>query len=113
MMGRPNKVEPKLFYHGLSLDRRIGQDHSLRKVKKFIDFTFARKEVESLYGKNGNESIDPAVVLKLMFLLFYENIKSERALASQLSLRLDWLWFCDYDIDDVTPNHSVIFKARN
>jgi transposase len=113
MMGKPNKVEPKLFYHGLSLDRRIPQDHPLRKVKKFIDFTFVRTEVKGLYGKNGNESIDPVVVLKLIFLLFYENIKSERALASQLPLRLDWLWFCDYDIDDVTPNHSVISKARS
>lgn len=112
MMGKPNKVEPKLFYHGLSLDRRIPQDHPLRKVKKFIDFTFVRKEVERLYGKNGNESIDPAVVLKLMFLLFYENIKSERALASQLPLRLDWLWFCDYDLDEETPDHSVLSKAR-
>ena len=113
MMGKPNKVEPKLFYHGLSLERRIGQDHPLRKVKKLIDFTFVRKEVECLYGKNGNESADPAVVMKLMFLLFYEDIKSERSLASQLPLRLDWLWFCDYDIDDVTPNHSVISKARS
>jgi transposase len=113
MMGKPNTIEPKLFYHGLSLDRRIGQDHPLRKVKKLIDFTFVRKEVECLYGKNGNESVDPAVVLKLIFLLFYEDIKSERALAFQLPLRLDWLWFCDYDIDDVTPNHSVISKARS
>ena len=113
MMGKPNKVEPKLFYHGLSLDRRIPQDHPLRKVKKFIDFTFVRADVEGLYGKNGNESIDPAIILKLIFLLFYENVKSERALASQLPLRLDWLWFCDYDIDDATPNHSVISKARS
>jgi len=46
----------------------------------------------------------------MMFLLFYENIKSERHLASRLPLRLDWLWFCDYDIDDSTPNHSVISR---
>jgi transposase len=113
MMGKPNKIEPKLFYHGLSLERRIPQNHPLRVIKKLIDFTFARTEVEELYGRNGNESIDPAVILKLMFLLFYENVKSERSLASQLPLRLDWLWFCDYDIDDETPNHSVISKARS
>ena len=47
-----------------------------------------------------------------MFLLFYENIKSERALMQQLPLRLDWLWFCGYDLDDSTPNHSVLSKAR-
>ena len=113
MMGKVNKLEPKLFYHGISLERRIPKDHPLRKIKQLIDFTFVRSQVEDLYGKNGNESIDPATILKMMLLLFYENIKSERQLASQLPLRLDWLWFCDYDIDDPTPNHSVISKARS
>jgi transposase len=112
MMGKANKLEPKLFYHGVSLERRIPNDHPLRKIKQHIDFTFVRSQVEELYGKNGNESIDPVIILKMMLLLFYENIKSERHLASQLPLRLDWLWFCDYDIDDPTPNHSVISKAR-
>ena len=94
------------------MEQRVHEDHPLRKIKKLIDFYFIRSEVEDLYGYNGNQSIDPAVILKLMFLLFYENIKSERALADQLPARLDWLWFCDYDIDDKTPNHSVISKAR-
>ncbi len=112
MMGKPKRTEPKLFYHGLSLERRMPKDHTLRKIKERIDFTFVRSEVKHLYGQKGHESVDPCVILKLMFLLFYENIKSERALASQLPLRLDWLWFCDYDIDQPTPNHSVLSKAR-
>lgn len=112
MMGKPKKAEPKLFYHGLSLEKRMPQDHPLRKIKEVIDFTFVRSAVKGLYGQNGNESVDPSVILKLMFLLFYENIKSERALASQLPLRLDCLWFCDYDIDQPIPNHSVLSKAR-
>ncbi len=112
MLGKPNQLHPKLFYNSFSLEQRVHEDHPLRKVKNMIDFSFIRSEVKDLYGYNGNQSIDPAVILKLMFLLFYENIKSERALANQLPARLDWLWFCDYDIDDKTPNHSVISKAR-
>ena len=113
MLGKPNQLQPKLFYSSFSLEQRIHKDHPLRKIKNSIDFSFIRSEVKDLYGYNGNQSIDPAVILKLMFLLFYENIKSERALANQLPVRLDWLWFCDYDIDDKTPNHSsVISKAR-
>ena len=50
--------------------------------------------------------------LKLYFLLFYENVASERALMAQLPLRLDWLWFCGYDLDEPTPDHSVLSKAR-
>ncbi len=112
MMGKPNQLEPKLFYHGISLDRRMPKDHPLRKIEQFVDFNFIRSKVADLYGTRGNESVDPAVILKLMFLLFYENIKSERALTRQLSLRMDWLWFCGYDLDEKTPDHSVISKAR-
>ena len=112
MLGKANQLEPKLFYHGVSLERRIGPDHPLRKIKKLIDFNFIRSQVKDLYGEKGNQSVDPAVILKLIFLLFYENIKSERLLMRQLPLRMDWLWFCDYDIDDTTPNHSVLSKAR-
>ena len=112
MMGKPNQLKPKLFYHGVSLDRRMPQEHPLRKIKQLVDFNFIRSKVANLYGTRGNESVDPAVILKLMFLLFYENIKSERALTSQFPLRLDWLWFCCYDLDEKTPDHSVISKAR-
>ena len=30
-----------------------------------------------------------------------------------LPMRLDWLWFLDYDLDSEIPNHSVLSKARN
>jgi transposase len=112
MMGQAQQLQPKLFYTDFSLERRISCDHPLRKIKQLIDFDFVRAEVGQLYGTVGNPSVDPAVILKLMFLLFYENVKSERALMSQLPLRLDWLWFCGYDLEDSTPNHSVISKAR-
>jgi transposase len=112
MMSKPQQCEPKLFYHGFSLASRLSQDHPLRKIQRLVDFRFVRSQVEHLYGRNGQVSVDPAVLLKLMFLMFYENIKSERALMAQLPLRLDWLWFCEYDLDDRTPDHSVLSKAR-
>ena len=112
MMGKQKQIEPKLFYHGVSLGRRIPQNHPLRKIDQIVDFKFIRSKVADLYGTCGNTSVDPAVILKMMFLAFYENVRSERALMSQLPLRLDWLWFCGYDIDDQTPDHSVISKAR-
>lgn len=112
MMGKSRKSQAKLFYHNVSLERRVPKEHPLRKINQLVDFDFIRSHVSDLYGTNGNQSVDPAVILKLMFLLFYENIKSERALMRQLPLRLDWLWFCDYDLDEDTPDHSVLSKAR-
>jgi transposase len=112
MLGRRKRLEPKLFYTGLSLDSRIPDDHPLRRIRQVVDFDFVRAEVADLYGGKGNPSIDPAVLLKLMVVLFLENVSSERALMQQMAYRMDWLWFCGYDVDEAVPNHSVLSKAR-
>ena len=77
-----------------------------------MDFSFVRAEVAALYGANGNESVDPAVILKMMFLLFFDNVASERELMRIIPERLDYLWFLGYGLDDAIPDHSVLSKAR-
>jgi hypothetical protein len=57
-------------------------------------FDWIRPEAGDLYGYNGNESVDPVVILRLHFLLFFENVPSARLLMERLPERLDWLWFC-------------------
>jgi transposase/uncharacterized protein (UPF0179 family) len=113
MMGRQPKVQKKLFYSRFNLDQRVPQNHILRKITNYIDFDFIYKEVQDAYGVNGNVSVPPPVILKMMFLLIFYNVRSERELMATMPMRLDWLWFLDYDIDDQIPNHSVLSKARN
>lgn len=112
MMGRPQEAAAKLFYTGFTLEERVRADNPLRAIRAAIDFDFIRPLVRPLYGVRGNESIDPALLLKMMFLLFYEQVPSERALMARLSERLDWLWFCGLDLESGIPDHSVISKAR-
>ena len=112
MMGQRQRIETKLFYTNLSLDFRVRPDNPLRQVKALIDFDFVRAIVKPLYGRRGNPSVDPALLMKLMLLLILENVSSERELMDRMSERLDWMWFCGYDWDDTIHNHSVISKAR-
>lgn len=112
MMGQRQRIETKLFYSNLSLDSRVRADNPLRQVKAVIDFDFVREIVRPLYGRRGNPSVDPALLMKLMLLLILENVASERELMDRMSERLDWMWFCGYDWDDTIHNHSVISKAR-
>src|SRR5438552_9954940 len=111
MMGQ-HKSEPQLFNYAVNLDKRLRANHPLRQVKAAIDFSFAREEVAHCYGRNGNESVPPEVILKMMFLLFFDDIKSERELMEVIGERLDYLWFLDYGLDDQVPDHSVLSKAR-
>lgn len=111
MMGE-HQGQAALFSYEVDLERRVRKDHPLRRVAAAIDFTFARAAVAHTYGDRGNVSVDPAILLKLMFLLFHENVASERELMRRLPERLDWLWFLGYGLDDEAPHHSVLSKAR-
>jgi len=112
MMGYQKNPQSKLFHYGVNLEQRVPQDHILRKIKKKIDFDFIYKEVKDTYGENGNVSVPPPVILKMMLLLVLYNVRSERELINTIPMRLDWLWFLGYDLDDEIPNHSVLSKAR-
>ena len=113
MMGHQSKVQNKLFYTGVNLEKRIRKDHLLRAVDKLVDFDFIYKQVEDRYGIKGNVSVPPPVILKLMLLLIFYNVRSERELMDTIPERLDWLWFLGYDVDDDIPDHSVLSKARS
>src|SRR3989337_1911798 len=112
MMSYEDPPQSKLFYMGINIDKRIRKNHPLRKIEELIDFDFIYNEVKDKYGYNGNESIPPPVILKLMLLLVLYNVRSERELMDTLSERLDWLWFLGFDLDTEIPNHSVLSKAR-
>ena len=111
MMGL-QKEQKELFSYQIDLDRRVRPENPLRKIRDLVDFTFARGEVKDNYGYNGNESVDPAVIMKMMFLLFYNDVASERELMRTIPERLDYMWFLGYGLDDDVPNHSVLSKAR-
>ncbi len=89
MMGRQPAPQPKLFYTRLNLEKRIRQDHILRKISRLIDFDFIYKQVEDTYGTNGNVSVPPPVILKMMLLLVLYNVRSERELMQTIPERLD------------------------
>jgi transposase len=112
MVGRQSDIQKKLFYPCLSIEKRIRKDHILRKIARHIDFDFIYKQVEDKYGSKGNVSVPPPVILKMMLLLIFYNVRSERELMQTIPERLDWLWFLGYDLDDDIPNHSVLSKAR-
>ena len=112
MMGRENPPQASLFYMGINLERRVRSDHVLRKVARLVDFEFIYGEVKESYGYNGNVSVPPPMILKLMLLLVLYNVRSERELMATLPERLDWLWFLGLDLDCAIPNHSVVSKAR-
>jgi len=111
MMGLQS-AQKELFSFSVDLDQRVPNTHPLRKIREMVGFGFVREKTACFYGHKGNESVDPCVIMKLMFLLFYDDISSERELMRMLPYRLDYLWFLDFNLDESIPDHSVLSKAR-
>ena len=113
MMKRETPSQSALFYYAVNLEDRIPPDHELRQVSSVLNLDFVYEQVKDKYGHNGNESVPPPVILKLMLLLIFYNVRSERELMRTLPYRMDWLWFLGFGLDAVIPNHSVLSKARS
>lgn len=110
MLGVKQK-ESKLFYN-FSLSSHIPKDHFLRRVEEAVDFSFIYKLAKPYYSNVGQPGIDPVVLLKMMLIGYFYDITSERKLAQELTVNLAFMYFLGYDIDEPTPNHSVLSKAR-
>src|SRR5215469_5479183 len=111
MMSDEDSQVPVWSYR-VNLDKRIRSDHLLRRIRAALDLSFVRKAVAHTYGRKGNKSVPPEVIMRMMLLLFLDDIKSERELMRIIPERLDYLWFLGYQLDDQIPDHSVLSKAR-
>nr|WP_262501869.1 transposase [Pontibacter korlensis] len=56
--------------------------------------------------------MDPVVFFKLCLVAHLENIASDRKLIEHCSLRLDLLYFLDYQLDEPLPWHSTVSRTR-
>lgn len=110
-MMRIKQRESKLFYN-FSLSSHVPKDHFLRKVDEAIDFNFIHELARPYYSHTGQPGIDPVVLLKMMLIGYLYDITSERKLAQELKVNLAFMYFLGYDIDEETPHHSVLSKAR-
>jgi len=88
MMGHENH-QGKLFCYDVNLEKRLRSDHPLRKINEFVDFEFIYGEVKEKYGSCGNVSVPPPVILKMLLLLIFYNVRSERELMATIPERLD------------------------
>ena len=68
-----------------------------------LDLSFVRGQVAHSYGRRGNKSVPPEAILRMMLLLFLDDIKSERELMRIIPERLYYLWFLGYGLDDQIP----------
>lgn len=91
-----------------------------RRVNESLENIGFAKEVwaicEPAYAdasKGGRPGIDPVVYLKMIMAGFFENLPSERAIASRCADSLSIRGFLGYSVTEETPDHSSLSVIRD
>ena len=110
MLGK-KKYQEKLFTN-FQLSDRVPENNFYRRLKEVLDLNFLYELTAPYYGNSGQKSIDPVVFFKMSLVGYMENIISDRKLVEHSSMRMDILYFLNYDIDEPLPWHSTISRTR-
>jgi transposase len=103
----------KFSYEFICLDNLVPQEHILRKIDKYIDFSFIDELVKDYYcHDNGRPGIDPKVLFKMLFIGYLFGIRSERQLIEEIKVNIAYRWFLGFTLADKIPHHSTISQNR-
>lgn len=111
MMGHHVRSE-SLFYY-FRLEDHVPEDHLLRLIDKYVDFTFVRDRLKQHYSDTGRPSIDPELLLRILLIGYLYGITSERRLVDEVRMHLAYRWFTGLDFDQDVPHHSTFSKNRH
>ena len=107
---RSNQQKLEMVY----IDNLVPKDHLLRKIDKYIDFSFIWELTKDYYcADNGRPPIHPITLFKILFIGNLFGIRSERRLMEEVRLNVAYRWFLGYSLTDDIPDHSTISKNRN
>jgi len=95
----------------ISIDQLVPEDHLLRKIEKYIDFTFIYDLVEDKYStETGRPSIDPVTLIKIPIIQYLYGIKSMRQTIKEIEVNMAYRWFLGLDFYDPVPHFSTFGK---
>jgi len=108
------KEEPQQAgWEFVTIESLVPGDHLLRKIDRFIDFSFIHERTRHLYcANNGRPALDPALLFKALFIGYLFGIRSERALMREIEVNVAYRWFLGLGLTDSVPDASTISQNR-
>lgn len=104
----------QLEWEFVCIDELVPQDHFLRKVDQYIDFSFIYEKVKGYYcPDNGRPALDPVLLFKMMFIGYFYGIRSERQLEKEINGNIYYRWFLGLGLKEKAPDHSTISFNRH
>lgn len=95
------------------IENLVPENHILRKIDKYIDFSFINEICRPYYCENnGRPAIEPEIMFKMLFIGYLFGIRSETRLVEEVKVNVAYRWFLGYGLEDKIPDASVIWQNR-
>ena len=107
---KPRRLDDPIL---VSLDDLVPAGHFYRHVERTLNLAFVRDLVRDTYAEIGRPSLDPMVFFKLLLILFFEGLRSERQLMRVVADRLSLRWYLGFGLTEPLPDHSSLTRIRN
>ena len=93
------------------IDELVPQNHLLRKIDRVIDWSFIYDLVKEKYSPDlGRPSVDPVVLIKIVFIQYLYGIRSMRQTIREIEVNLAYRWFLGLDMYEKVPHFSTFGK---
>lgn len=105
------KDEKRNAIQMIDIESLVPPNHLVRKIDQIIDFEFIRELLKDVYSETkGRPSVDPVVLIKIVFIQFLFGIKSMRQTIKEIEVNLAYRWFLGYDLTEPIPHFSTFGK---
>src|SRR5712692_9433560 len=112
---RGNDQQQEEIFSYISSEKRVPQDHPLRRVRAMTDVALRRMspEFDALYACIGRPSIPPERLLRALLVQALYSVRSERLLMEQLDYNLLFRWFVGMSMDERVWDATVFTKNQD
>lgn len=111
---RGNEDHQEEVFSYIPLEKRVGAEHPLRKIRTMADRALAELGpwLDRLYSQTGRPSIPPEQLLRALILQALYTIRSERQLMDQIDGNWRYRWFVGLKLDEPVWDVTVFTKNR-
>ena len=99
MMGE-RAVRQEALLYGFSLEDHVPADHLLRSIDGFVELSEHPAPARAVLQRHRTSSIDPELMIRMLFVGYCCGIRSERRLCQEVHLNLAYRWFCRLGLTD-------------
>ena len=111
---RGNQDHQEEVFSYIPLEKRVGAEHPLRKIRAMADRALAELGpwLDRLYSQTGRPSVPPEQLLRALMLQALYTIRSERQLMDQIDGNWRYRWFVGLKLDEAVWDVTVFTKNR-